>query len=149
MGAYSALVGSPITPAIASARAAAADTDRLKERLARSHIEIEAARGDVGRLAGLVAGVAALEKPGLFASGAKRQSFKLRKENAERARALAAEADRIAASSSSVSDAAALGASLSRIQGLKSQLAGLLAASNAALKSGAKPDDKAKVPDKK
>ena len=149
VAAYSALVGSPITAAVASARAAAADTDRLKERLTRSRGEIETARGEIGRLAAQVAGLAGLEKPGLFASGAKRQSYKLRKDNAERARALAADADRIAASSSSSGEAGELGASLARIQGLRSQLAGLLAASNAALKSAAKPDDKPKVPDKK
>ena len=149
VAAYSRLVAAPVTPAIASARAAAAETDRLKERLARSHVEIETARGDVGRLAGQVAGLATVEKPGLFSSGAKRQSFKLRKENADRARALAAEADRIAATSSSVSQPGELAAILARLQGLKSQAANLLATSNAALKSAAKPDDKAKPTDKK
>ena len=146
VAAYSALIGSPITPAVASARAAAADTDRLKERLTRSHGAIETARGEIGRIAAQVAGLAGLEKPGLFASGTKRQSYKLRKDNADRARALAADADRIAASSSSVSEADELGASLMRIQSLKSQLANLLASSSAALKSAAKPDDKAKAP---
>ena len=149
VAAYSRLVAAPVTPAIASARAAAAETDRLKERLARSHVEIETARGDVGRLAGQVAGLATVEKPGLFSSGAKRQSFKLRKENADRARALAAEADRIAATSSAVSQPGELAAILARLQGLKSQAANLLATSNAALKSAAKPDDKAKPTDKK
>ena len=95
-----------------------------------------------------VAGLAAIEKPGLFASGAKRQSYKLRKENAERTRALAADADRIAATSSPASEFGELGASLSRLQSLKSQVANLLASSNAALKSGAKTDDKAKATDK-
>ncbi len=147
--AYSRLGGSSVAPAIASARSAAADTDRLKERLARAHVEIETARGDVGRLAGQVAGLATAEKPGLFASGTKRQSFKLRKDNAERARALAAEADRLAASSASVSDAGELAAVLARVRNLKSQVATLLAASNAALKAAAKPDDKTKAPDSK
>ena len=157
VAAYSRLTALPVAPAIASAiasasasaRAAAADTDKLKARIASSHVEIEAARADVSRLAGQVAGLATIEKPGLFASGTKRQSFKLRKDNAVRARALAAEADRIAAASSSISDAGELGAILARVQGLKSQAASLLAASNAALKAAAKPDDKAKAPDKK
>lgn len=149
VAAYSRLVSSPVTAAVASARAAAADTSRLKEQLARSHMAIETTHADVGRLAGQVAGLATVEKPGLFASGTKRQSYKLRKENADRARALAADADRIAASSSAVSDAGELGSSLSRLQSLRSQIAGLLASSNAALKSAAKPDDKAKESDKK
>ena len=149
LAAYGRLVASPVSSAVASARGAAADTDKLKERLARSHIDIATAQADVGRLVGQVAGLAALEKPGLFASGAKRQSHKLRKENAERARALSADADRIASTSSAVSDLGELGASLSRLLGLKSQLANLLASSNAALKSGAKPDDQAKATDKK
>ena len=85
-----------------------------------------------------------MEKPGLFASGTKRQSFKLRKENAERGHALAADADRIAASSSSASESGELGASLLRLQSLKSQAANLLASSSAALKSAAKPDDQVK-----
>ena len=149
VAAYSRLVTSPVTAAVASARAAAADTSRLKEQLARSHMAIETAHADVGRLAGQVAGLAAIEKPGLFASGAKRQSYKLRKDNAEHARALVADADRIAASSSALNDAGALGSSLARLQSLRSQAAGLLASSTAALKSAAKPDDKANGPDKK
>ena len=144
VSAYSRLVASPVSPAVASARAAGADTNKLKERLARSRAEIEAARADIGRLASQIAGFTAMEKPGLFASGTKRQSFKLRKENAERAHALAADADRIAASSSSASESGELGASLLRLQSLKSQAANLLASSSAALKSAAKPDDQAK-----
>ena len=143
VAAYGRLVAMPVAAAVATARAsAAADTNKLKDRLARSHAEIESARGDVGRLVGQIAGLATVEKPGLFASGTKRQSFKLRKDNAERARALAAEADRIAATSGSFNEPGALDASLSRMQGLRSQAAGLLAASSAALKSAAKPDDK-------
>ena len=147
---YGRLVALPVAAAVATARAAAVtDTNRLKDRLARSRFEIESARGDVSRLAGQIAGLAQAEKPGLFASGTKRQSYKLRKDNAERARALAAEADRVAAMSGSVSEPGALDANLSRMQGLKSQAAALLGASSAALKSAAKPDDKAGAPAKK
>ena len=147
--AYSRLVALPVTAAVAAARASTADADKLKERLSRSHAEIETARADVGRLAGQVAGLATVEKPGLFASGTKKQSYKLRKQNADQSRALAAEADQIAASSGSVNDAGQLQASLSRLQSLKSQVASLLAASNAALKSGGKADEKPAAPSKK
>ena len=146
---YRRLVALPVSSAVASASAAKANTDKLKQNLARAHVEIEGARAEVGRLSGQVAGLAALEKPGLFASGTKRQSYKLRKDNAERARALAADADRIAATSGPVNEAGELGARLSRLQSLRGQAASLLASSNAALKSAAKPDDKAKAPDKK
>ena len=149
LAAYSRLAGSPVTAAIASARASTADADKLKERLARSHAEIESARADVGRLAGQVAGLATIEKPGLFASGTKKQSYKLRKDNAERARALAADADRIAVTSGPVTQPGELAASLSRLQSLRSQAAGLLSASTAALKSGGKTEDKAGAADKK
>ena len=149
VAAYSRLTGMSVGAAVASARAAAADTDRLKERLSRTHAEIEAARADVGRLAGQVAGLATIEKPGLFASGTKKQSFKLRKDNAEKARTLAAEADRIAATSGSVNDPGQLQASLTRLQSLRSQASSLLASSNAVLKAKGKADDKAGAPDKK
>ena len=150
VAAYSRLTGSPVGAAV---RAAEADTDRLKERLSRTHVEIEAVRADVGRLVGQVAGLAAIEKPGLFASGTKKQAYKLRKDNAERSRTLAAEADRIAATSGPVNDLGQLQASLTRLQSLRSQASSLLASSNAALKSKGKAednaDDKAGAPDKK
>ncbi len=146
VAAYGRLTGSPVGAAV---RAAEADTDRLKERLSRTHAEIETVRAEVGRLVGQVAGLAAIEKPGLFASGTKKQSYKLRKDNAERSRTLAAEADRIAASSGPVSDPGQLQASLARLQSLRSQASSLLASSNAALKAKGKADDKAAAPDKK
>ena len=146
VAASSRLTGSPVGAAV---RAAEADTSRLKERLSRTHVEIEAVRADVGRLVGQVAGLAAIEKPGLFASGTKKQSYKLRKDNAERSRSLAAEADRIAATSGPVNDLGQLQASLTRLQSLRSQASSLLASSNAALKSAGKADDKAGAPDKK
>ena len=146
VAAYSRLTGSPVGAAV---RAAEADTDRLKERLSRTHLEIEAVRADVGRLVGQVAGLAAIEKPGLFASGTKKQSYKLRKDNAERSRTLAAEADRIAATSGPVNDLGQLQASLTRLQSLRSQASSLLASSNAALKAKGKADDKEGAPDKK
>ena len=139
----------PVAAAVASARAVQADAGKAKARLSRAHVDIDATRADVGRLAGQVAGLAAIEKPGLFASGNKRQSHKLRKQNAERARALAAEADRIAAMSGSLSDIGALEANLSRLRSLRSQVSELLAGSNAALKALAKPDKKADATDKK
>ena len=147
--AYSRLLAVPVAAAVASARAVQADAGKAKARLSRAHVDIDATRADVGRLAGQVAGLAAIEKPGLFASGNKRQSHKLRKQNAERARALAAEADRIAAMSGSLSDIGALEANLSRLRSLRSQVSELLAGSNAALKALAKPDKKADATDKK
>ena len=149
LASYRRLVALPVSAAVASASAAKANTDRLKQNLARSHGEIDTARADIGRLAGQVAGLALVEKPGLFASGTKRQSYKLRKDNAERARALAADADRIAAASGPVNEPGQLGANLSRLQSLKGQVAALLASSSAALKSAAKPDDKPGAPVKK
>ncbi len=147
--AYAKLAALSVAPAIASARAAEAEVGKVKERLARSRVEIENARTEVGRLSGQVAGLATIEKPGLFASNAKRQSYKLRKDNAARSRALAAEADRLAAQSAAASELGDLKSSLSRLQSLKSQTAELLAASNAALKTGAEPESKATAPAKK
>lgn len=149
VAAYSRLTGISVGTVVATARAAAADTDRLTQSLARSHAEIEAVRADVGRLAGQVAGLATIEKPGLFASGTKKQSYKLRKDNAEKARSLAAEADGIAAASGSVNDPKQLQASLTRLQNLRSQASSLLASSNAALKSKGKADQEAVSSDKK
>ena len=149
VAAYSRLLAVPVAAAVASARAAQADASKAKARLSSARVEIEATRADVGRLAGQVAGLAAIEKPGLFASGTKRQSHKLRKQNADRARALAAEADRIAATSGPLSDLGALEANLARLRSLKSQVSELLAGSNAALKSAAKPDKKSDASDKK
>ncbi len=140
--AYSKMAAFPVAPAVASARSAEAETGKLQGRLSRSRTEIETARVEAGRLSGQVAGFAAIEKPGLFASTARRQSFKLRKDNAERARALGAEADRIAVQASSVNDLGTLQATLSRLQSLKGQLSDLAAASSAALKSGAEPEKK-------
>jgi TolB-like protein len=151
VAAYGRMVASagPVAAAVASARAAEAEANKLKARLSRAHAEIDTTRADVGRLAGQVAGLAAIEKPGLFASGNKKQSHKLRKANAERARALAAEADRLAASSASLNDIGALEANLSRLRSLRSQVSELLAGSNAALKALEKPDKKAAPTDKK
>ena len=149
VAAYSRLLAVPVAAAVASARAAQADVSKVKARLSRAHVDIEATRADVGRLAGQVAALTTVEKPGLFAGGNKKQSFKVRKQNADRARALAAEADRIAAMSGSLSDIGALEANLSRLRSLRSQVSELLAGSNAALKALAKPDKKSDATDKK
>lgn len=146
--AYDKLAASPIAAAVASARSAEADVGRQKERLARSHVEIENVRGEIGRLSGQVTGLTAIEKPGLFASGSKRQSYRLRKDNADRARALAAEADRTAAAAGSLNDAAGLEATLARLRGLRSQVSSLLSASSAALKNAGGNEDKSKAENK-
>ena len=147
--AYSKMAALPVAPAVASARAAEAEVGKLKERLTRSRAEIETARVEVGRLAGQVAGLALIQKPGLFASSTRRQSYKLRKDNADRSRALVVESDRIATNSGSLNELGELKASLERLRSLKSQAAELLAASNAALKSAAEPESKAVTPAKK
>ena len=67
----------------------------------------------------------------------------------EQARALAVEADRIAASAGAVSDPRELTAILGRLQALRSQASGLLASSNAALNSAKGKDDKARPTDTK
>lgn len=143
--AYGKLAVSPVAAAVASARSAEADVGRQKERLASSHVEIENVRGEIGRLSGRVAGLATLEKPGLFASGAKRQSYKLRNDNADRARALVAEADRTAAAAGSLNDAAGLEVTLARLRNLRGQVSSLLSASSAALKGAGGNEDKSKA----
>jgi TolB-like protein len=142
---YRKLAGSPVAAAVASARAAEADVGRQKQRLARARVEIENVRGEIGRLSGRVSGLAAIEKPGLFASGAKRQSYKQRKDNAEQARALAAEADRAAAAAGSQNDAVGLEGRLARLRSLRGQVSNLLSASNAALRARGGNEDKAKA----
>lgn len=143
VAAYVRLQSVPISAVVASARAAnvvadaAVNTAKMQNRLSKMRVEIEGARGEVMRLSGQVTSLAQVEKAGLFASGAKRQSHKLRKDNADRARALAAEADRVAASAGSSEDLTVLNANLARVRGLSSQVGALLVSSKGALKSGA------------
>lgn len=147
LSAYGRVRAVSVTSAIASAKnavaAAAANTAKAQNRLSMMRVDMGNARSELAHLYSQAAGMTQVEKAGLFASGAKRQSHKLRKDNADRVRALLSEADQILVSSSSVTDPAALTAGLSRIRGLKGQAASLVASSNAALKSAAAaPDDK-------
>ncbi|WP_296680708.1 TIR domain-containing protein [Novosphingobium sp.] len=135
------------TIGVASAKTAvavaAADTAKAQNRLSSMRAELGNVRSELARLSSQAAGMTQVEKPGLFASGAKRQSHKLRKDNADRVRALLAEADQIVGASNGVTDPGMLASSVSRLNGLKSQASGLVASSNAALKSAAAaPDDK-------
>ncbi|MFC0588206.1 TIR domain-containing protein [Novosphingobium aquiterrae] len=165
VAAYVRLQSVPVAAAVASAKAsavnvasaaasasaaAAADSAKMQNRLSLARVDIDTARTEVARLSSQIAGLTQLEKPGLFASGTKRQSMKLRKDNADRARALASEADQIAAQAKAMQDANALSASLARVRGLRSQASTLLASSTAALKSAASaPDPKATETPKK
>ncbi|MFM5886035.1 MAG: TIR domain-containing protein [Novosphingobium sp.] len=157
VAAYVRLQSVPVAAAVASAKSsavnvasaaasasasAAADSARMQNRLSLARVDIDTARTEVARLSSQIAGLTQVEKPGLFASGAKRQSMKLRKDNADRARALAAEAEQIAAQAHALQDPAGLSASLARVRGLRSQASTLLASSNAALKTAALPDEK-------
>jgi hypothetical protein len=133
----------PVSAAVASARTAAAtavavaaaDTAKMQNRLSKVRVDIQNTRGEVAKLYSQVAGMTQVEKAGLFASGAKRQSHKLRKDNADRARVLVTEADQILTQSAAVQDVASLENSLARMRGLRSQASTLLASSTAALKA--------------
>lgn len=143
VAAYVRMQSVPVSAAVASARTAAAaavadaaaDTAKMQNRLSKVRVDIQNTRAEVARLYSQVAGMTQVEKAGLFASGTKRQSHKLRKDNADRARALVTEADQILTQSASVQDVSSLDASLARMRGLRSQASTLLASSTAALKA--------------
>lgn len=147
LSAYGRVRAISVTGAIANAKntvaTAAADTAKAQNRLSKMRVDLGNARSELAQLYSHAAGMTQVEKAGLVASGAKRQSHKLRKDNADRVRALLSEAGQILVLSSSVTDPAALTAGLRRIRGLKSQAVSLVASSSAALKSAAAaPDDK-------
>ena len=143
VAAYVRMQSVPVSAAVASARTAAAtavavaavDTAKMQNRLSKVRVDIQNTRGEVAKLYSQVAGMTQVEKAGLFASGAKRQSHKLRKDNADRARALVTEADQILTQSAAVQDVASLENSLARMRGLRTQASSLLASSTAALKA--------------
>ncbi len=148
LGAYSRIRSVSVAPAIASANAsakaivanAAADTAKAQNKLSMMRVDLGNARSELAHIYTQAAGMAQQEKAGLFASGSKRQSAKLRKDNADRIKALLGEADQIVGASQGVSDPGALSASLSRIRGLKSQAASMVAASSASLKNAGAPE---------
>ncbi|PKB14426.1 TolB-like protein [Novosphingobium kunmingense] len=154
LGAYGRVRAVSVAAAIAGAKtavaAAAADTAKAQNRLSLMRAQLGSIRSEVAQMSSQAVGMTQVEKPGLFASGAKRQSHKLRKDNADRVRALLTEADSILTASHGITDPSMLTSSVSRMQGLRSQAAGLIASSSAALKTAASsPDDKASASPKK